>query len=231
MRRQSEAARSFLGTVVVALVLQPLAAAGANAATLHGSVTIVGRGGAHEDPSAAVVWVEGVQGPPAPPGRAAITMRGKKFDPPVVQLPVGSALTFPNADPILHNVFSVSGGNQFDLGLYPRGSGREVVLREPGLVRIFCNVHPQMEAFVVVTPTRFATRPGPDGRFTIPDLPAGRYTVRVWHEHGGEDAREAGVAGEESAGVDFTLDATLWRPRPHLDKNGRPYQGGARDSY
>src|SRR4029453_19185282 len=146
--------------------------------------------------------------PPPTPGRAAITMRDKKFDPAIVNLPVGSVLTFPNADPILHNVFSVSTGNQFDLGLYPRGTEHEVVLRAPGLVRIFCNVHPQMEAFVVVTPGRFASRPGPDGRFTIPDLPAGRYTVRVWHERGGKDGREVDVvgeggSGEESAGVDF----------------------------
>src|SRR5262245_32915117 len=220
MGRKSEAVL-LRGTLAIVVVLSALAASGASAATLHGSVTIVERGGARGDPSTAVVWLEGVEGPPPSPGRAAIEMHDKKFDPPVVQLPVGSALTFPNADPILHNVFSVSTGNHFDLGLYPRGPGREVVLRAPGLVRVFCNVHPQMEAFVVVTPGRFASRPGPDGRFTIPDVPAGHYTVRVWHERGGDDGREVEVTDGEGAGVDFTLDATAWRRRAHLDKNGR----------
>jgi hypothetical protein len=230
MRRHPEDLR--VGTrVACALLLSVFACAVARGATLEGRVTIVDRGGAPGDPSAAIVWLEGVPGPPPTPGRAAITMRDKKFDPPIVHLPVGSLLTFPNADPILHNVFSVSAGNRFDLGLYARGAGREVVLRTPGLVRIFCNVHPQMEAYVVVTPGPYASRPASDGRFSIPDLPAGRYTVRVWHERGGSEAREVEIAAGGSAGVDFTLDASTWRRRPHLDKDGRPYQGGSREPY
>src|SRR5262245_17441905 len=118
MRPKPEAVR-LSGTLAIVVVLSSaLAAPDASAATLHGSVTIVERGGAHGDPSTAVVWLEGVEGPPPSPGRAAIAMRDKKFDPTVVLLPVGSTLTFPNADPILHNVFSVSTGNHFDLGLY-----------------------------------------------------------------------------------------------------------------
>jgi hypothetical protein len=161
-------------------------------------------------------------------------MRGKAFEPPLLSLPVGSRLAFPNADPILHNVFSVSADNQFDLGLYPRGPGREVVLRSPGIVRVFCNVHPQMEAFVVVTPGRWVARPGADGRFSISDVPDGRYTVRVWHERGGDEERQVDVAAGAAADLEFRLDASSWRRRPHLDKNGRPYQGaqgGARDPY
>lgn len=213
------------------VILSALASRGASAATLHGTVTIIDRVGERGDPSSAVVWLEGAPGPPPTPGRAAITMRSKKFDPAVLHLPVGSRLTFPNDDPILHNVFSVSTGNQFDLGLYPRGSGREVMLRAPGLVRVFCNVHPQMEAFVVVTPGPFASHPGADGRFTIPALPTGRYTVRIWHERGGGDGRDVEVISDESVVVDFTLDATGWRRRPHLDKDGRPYQTASRDVY
>jgi len=217
--------------LAIAVVLSAFVSRGVQAANLRGVVTIVERGGAPGDPSDAFVWIEGAPGPPPPPGRASITMRNKTFEPAIVQLPVGSRLTFPNADPILHNVFSVSGGNRFDLGLYPRGPGRDVVLREPGVVRIFCNVHPQMEAFVVVTPGSFAARPAADGRFTIPDLPAGRYTVRIWHERGGADERVVEIGADGAAAVEFTLDATSWRRRPHLDKDGRPYQASARDAY
>jgi hypothetical protein len=141
----------------------------------------------------------------------------------VVTVPVGSRVSFPNADPILHNVFSVSRSNAFDLGLYGRGEGREIVLRGTGVVRVYCNVHPQMEAFVVVTPGPWAARPGPDGSFVIEGAPDGRHEVRVWDERGGSDAREVDLAPGAEVTVDFTLDASRWRPRPHLDKSGRPY--------
>ncbi|HZM70757.1 MAG TPA: carboxypeptidase regulatory-like domain-containing protein [Candidatus Cryosericum sp.] len=232
MRISGFAAR--LGTALAIEVVAAGMAPMTRAATVAGVVAIVERDGARGDPSSAVVWIEGAPGPPPSPERAAITMRGKAFEPAVLSLPVGSRLAFPNADPILHNVFSVSADNQFDLGLYPRGPGREVVLRSPGIVRVFCNVHPQMEALVVVTPGRWVARPAADGRFSISDVPDGRYTVRVWHERGGSGESQVELTAGNVPEVEIRLDASAWRRRPHLDKNGRPYQGAqgaTRDPY
>lgn len=192
------------------------------AGMLRGTVTIAGRGAEPGDASGAVVWLEGAPGASPAPSRAVIDMREKVFVPAVTVVPAGSTVAFPNADPILHNVFSVSGGNSFDLGLYGRGEQRDVVMREPGVVRVFCNVHPQMEAFIVVAPGPWALA-SRDGSFELGDLPAGRYEVRVWDQRGGADGRVIDVEGDKTVTVDFRLDASTWRRRPHLDKSGRPY--------
>jgi plastocyanin len=200
----------------------------ATGATLRGTVTVQGRSGEPLDAAGAVVWLEGAPGGPLVPERAVVDTRDKRFVPSVTAVPVGSTVSFPNADPILHNVFSVSGSNRFDLGLYGRGEARSVVLRDPGVVRVFCNVHPQMEAYVVVTPGP-AARVGPDGSFVIDAAPAGRYEVHVWDERGGTAARSVEASSGGTVTVDFRLDASSWRRRPHLDKNGRPY--AARERY
>jgi plastocyanin len=212
------------------LILAAVLACGSSAAaaTLRGTVTVSGRASQALDAAGAVVWLDGGPGGSRAPERAVIDTREKRFLPTVTVVPVGSTVSFPNSDPILHNVFSVSGGNRFDLGLYGRGEGRDVVLSEPGVVRVFCNVHPQMEAFVVVTPG-VAVLVGSDGSFEIRDAPAGRYDVRVWDERGGTAMHSVEVSGSETVTVDFRLDASSWRRRPHLDKNGRPY--AARERY
>ena len=218
------------GTLMLALaVAAPAVSVLAEAATVRGTVTIVGRGGESAAPVGAVVWIDGATGSAPPPELAVIEMRKKAFQPAVVAVPVGSSVSFPNADPILHNVFSVSADNQFDLGLYGRGGGRAVVFREPGVVRVFCNVHPQMEAFVVVTPGPWRASVAPDGSFTIDDAPTGRYQVWAWHERGGSASLPVEVALGAAVSVDIRLDDSGYRKRPHLDKDGRPYTG--RDRY
>ena len=188
-------------------------------------MTIAERGGAPGDASNAVVWLE-VIGTSAPaPAHAQVTMQDKRFEPAVVAVPVGSSVSFPNADPILHNVFSVSSGNRFDLGLYGEGNGREVIFKQPGVVRVFCNVHPQMEAFVVVTPGPWLAIAAQDGSFRIDEAPEGRYDVHVWSERGGAAHQTVEAAAGSTVTVSFTLDATRYRPKPHLDKDGRPYSG------
>lgn len=203
-------------TVVLHCLSAPIVAA-----SVSGTVTVAGRRGAHEP--AGVVWLEGVTAGAPEPAHAVIDMRKKTFRPNVVAVPVGSSVSFPNADPILHNVFSVSDGNQFDLGLYGQGDGRSVVFRESGVVRVYCNVHPQMEAFVVVTPGPWWSSIAADGSFTIDKAPPGGYRIHVWDLRGGPDSRPVEVTVDGAVRVDFSLDASGYRRRPHLDKNGRPY--------
>ncbi len=94
-----------------------------------------------------------------------MTMRGKAFTPHVLAVPVGSTVDFPNDDPILHNVFSVSGENRFDLQLYKRPKSGSWTFQKPGVVRVYCNIHPQMSAIVLVTDSPHVAKTAADGSF------------------------------------------------------------------
>ena len=97
----------------------------------------------------------------------------KRFRPRVVAVPLHGSVDFPNVDSIYHNVFSVSGGNRFDLGLYRSGASKSRQFDEAGLVRVFCNIHPQMVGFVLVVDSDFVATTGPDGKFRFDGVPAG----------------------------------------------------------
>lgn len=143
----------------------------APAGTVRGRVDVVEKGGKKaSDVADAVLWVEGPKVKPRP-SSATVTMKGKAFEPRVAVVPVGGTVEFPNQDPIFHNVFSVSGENRFDLDLYKRPKSRAWTARYPGLVRVYCNIHPQMSAIVIVWDNPFWARVSADGRFTIPGVP------------------------------------------------------------
>jgi plastocyanin len=212
-----ERRRTFVGALLL------LAAATATAGTLRGRVEVVEKGGKASHPADAVVWVEGPKVSP-PPSRTMIVMKGKAFAPRVVIVPVGGDVEFPNQDPVLHNVFSVSGENRFDLELYKRPKSASWTFRHPGLVRVYCNIHPQMSAFVLVRDNPFWARPGGDGRFEIAEVPAGEWVLKAWHERSGESSQPLTVAGEGVLEVALTLDASRWKRAPHKNKFGRDYE-------
>ena len=153
---------------------------------------------------------------------AEITTVRKQFLPRVVAVTPGSKVRFPNQDPILHNVFSVSGRNRFDLGFYKSDDeGKDAVFNYPGVVRVFCNVHHEMVAYVVVVETPFITSPEADGRFELTDLPAGPGTLTIWHER----AEPMDVPVTLPLARPLELDVELTRPRvpKHTNKFGKPY--------
>ena len=151
----------------------------------------------------------------------------KEFKPHALVLPVGSKVRFPNEDPILHNVFSVSPGNAFDLGLYRQGPGKEKKLDQPGLVRVFCNVHHDMVAYVLVLDTPYFASPGADGTFVLTGLPKGPGRLTVWHEQAEPATFDVQVPAAQPA----VTRLEIVRPRvpPHLNKIGRSYS--QRDRY
>jgi hypothetical protein len=155
-------------------------------------------------------------------------MRKKAFAPRVVVVPVGGSVEFPNQDPVLHNVFSVSGENRFDLDLYKRPKSGAFTFRHPGLVRVYCNIHPQMSAFVLVRDNPFWARPGADGRFEIPDVPAGEWVLKAWHERSLEISQPVTVSADGAVDVALTLDASKWKRAPHKNKFGQDYKAGER---
>jgi len=194
----------------------------AAAGTLSGRVLLTEKNGKAGDPSDAVVWVEG----PAVKAKSVtsvVSMKGKQFLPRITVVPVGSTVSFPNDDPIFHNVFSLSGQNRFDLDLYKRPKSGARTFEHPGVVRVYCNIHPQMSAVVVVVDTAFVGRPGADGAFSIADVPAGRFTLRAWHERGGEASREIEVKAQGASDVTVALDASKFKRAQHKNKYGKDY--------
>jgi plastocyanin len=180
--------------------------------------------------SDAVVWIETRQAMPRdsnPPSTRDIAINDKVYAPRVVVAPVGSTVRFPNHDPFNHNVFSVSDQNSFDLGLYGRGEARSRTFTHEGLVRVFCNVHPRMVAYVVLVNNRFYTQPGATGSFTIADVPVGRYRLHVWHERIPAEVVQDVVVGAGSAPVQVQLDARKYRFVQHKNKLGKNYPTNA----
>jgi plastocyanin len=206
-----------------------LTASSALAGTLTGSVSVVDKGGRKaSDVADAVVYLEGVKGR-VRPEKATITMKAKAFQPHLLIVGAGSTVDFPNNDPIFHNAFSVSGENRFDLELYKRPNARSWTFDHPGIVRVFCNIHPQMSAVVVVRDNPYFARPAADGSFTIADVPAGIYTLKGWHERGGEASIEVTVPAQGTANAGLVLDAAGFKRLPHKNKFGQDYKAPSDD--
>lgn len=208
---------------LLALGLAPAALAGAG--VIKGTVSLVEKGGRPAtDASEVVVWVESAKGRPRP-AKVAVVMKGKEFRPRVTVVGVGSTVEFPNEDPIFHNVFSVSGENRFDLDLYKRPKTGSWTFQHPGIVRVYCNIHPQMSAVVVVRDSSYFAKASVDGSFVIEDVPAGKYTLKAWHERGGEGSVEITVPAQGETGTELRLDASSFKRVPHKNKFGKDYSG------
>jgi len=175
------------------------------------------------DASGVVVFLErGDPPPPALPRAPVITQRGRRFDPPVLIVTPGTRVVFPNDDLVFHNVFSLSRGNAFDLGTYGKGVAKERTFDIPGLVKVHCNIHPEMSAHVLVLTTPLTAVSDHEGRWSIGDVPDGSYTLRVWQPLADEHRAPVTVAGGNAFAVPLVVRES--KPRlQHPDKNGRRY--------
>jgi plastocyanin len=203
------------------------------AATITGKLSLVGsrdkRVRSGGDFSGVVVWLEAANGERTEvrPRSATMLQRDKTFTPHVLAIPVGSAVEFPNYDPIFHNAFSNYSGQVFDVGLYPPGTTRTVRFRREGIVRVFCNIHPTMSAVIVVLRTALFGVSEPDGTYRVPDVPPGEYTLKIFHERATE-ATLSGLQRKVSVSADMALPAIAiseagYIPLPHKNKYGREY--------
>jgi hypothetical protein len=213
-----------------AIAAMPLAAA-----NVTGKVAFVTKRGQNPIPAETLIWLEPLSGkvPRRAPGTFQIVTRNKILIPHVLAVPVGSTVAFPNDDPISHNLFSLSSSNAFDLGLYRKGAGKTQKFDTPGVVNVYCNVHPNMSAVIHVLSTPYFRFADANGFFSVDDVPPGKYRLVVWNEQGGQS--EAPVIDVTASGlsqaVTLTLDSRNYRATVHMNKLGKPYQAPSTREY
>jgi plastocyanin len=153
-----------------------LAVSGQAPADLHGTAMSADRPVADT-----VLWLEAPGAPAtANPPRAVLDQRNLSFSPRVLVIRAGTSVEFPNNDRVFHNVFSFRDGRRFDLGLYPVGSTKSVQFDRAGLSRIFCNIHPNMAAYVMTVDSPYFARADESGAFTIAGVPGGSHKYHAW---------------------------------------------------
>jgi len=198
----------------------------------RGTAVPLGTTTSEEDPlsferARVVIYVEG-RGPAARPTTVTLEQKERRFYPDLVVIPAGSSVSFPNLDPIFHNAFSNFNGQIFDLVLYPPGTSKSVTFRRPGIVRVFCNIHPSMSAIIVVVNSNYFATTDEDGQFTIEDVPPGNYQVHFFHERATPDklaqlTTPIVVSGEDSKLQTVSISETGYLPVAHKNKYGRDY--------
>ncbi len=154
--------------------------------------------------------------------------KDKKFSPHILVIETGTSVDFPNLDPIFHNAFSNFNGQIFDVALYPPGSSRTVRFDRPGIVRVFCNIHPSMSAIIVVVSTENFAVSDREGRYTIPNVNPGKYEMHFFYERATPETLEklgetivVGNGGYEPAPV--TISEAGYLPVAHKNKYGQDY--------
>jgi len=189
--------RIAFATIIVMAVLDATAFAG----TIRGKVSGIS--------GESVVYVEAVAGKtfPAPAQHITIDQKGLMFVPHITVVQQGTTVEFLNSDSVAHNVFwpSISGNKKLghNLGTWPQGQRKSFKFDDPGVVSLLCNVHPEMSAYVIVSPTPYFAETDKSGGFKIDNVPDGAYTVTAWHEGAKSKSNPVKVAGDTTA--DFTL--------------------------
>ena len=180
--------------------------------------------------SRVVIYLEGPQtadGDTAVHPAQQIQQLDRQFMPDLVVVPIGSAVSFPNMDPIFHNIYSLSKAKTFDLGSYDKGETRKVVFPKPGIVEIYCHLHPNMAATVVVTPNRWYTKPDANGQYHIPDVPPGKYTVVAWHKAAGFFRKSIVIENGQNGVADFFIPVDIDSKRDAQLKQDASHSGGS----
>ncbi len=176
----------------------------AQAGEISGTVTARGA----RNSANIVVFVEKAQGEfPAPEKHARMDQKGLKFVPHVLPVLVGTTVDYLNNDNVMHNVFTPSGtADKFNLGTWPMGETRPYTFKQEGAAVMLCNVHPEMEAWVVVLQNPYFAVTDKSGAYTIKDLPAGSYILKLWHEKLNKyEPQSVEVPAEGTVNADFSL--------------------------
>src|SRR5262245_20331570 len=212
--------------VALSLALAGPAHADEPTGTVGGSVTVLKRKlfgvGPSDDRSGVVVYVTGYTQPP-PREVATLEQQNERFEPRILPIVAGQSVRFPNRDRLYHNVFSVAPSLSFDLGQYKSSDPPRVQeFPTPGLVPVYCNIHPDMISYVVVLENRAFAVTGEDGAFALRGVRPGKLALNAWMPGAQRVTREIELAPGAALKLDLELSQTQTIP-PHLRKDGTPY--------
>lgn len=168
----------------------------AHAADVTGTVQLPSKKAA----GSAVVSLEGIK-KATPLSKYIVDQRDKMFLPHISVVPTGTSVEFPNNDTVFHNVFAYFNAKKFDLGMYPRGKSKTERFDKAGVVALFCNVHSEMSAYIVVVDTPYYAIADKKGKFAVKNVPPGTYTMHTWHESGAVSEQKITVGANTSANI------------------------------
>jgi plastocyanin len=212
------------GTFLLALF-----ASSVSAATVSGQIRLMESQNSavrkKSDYSGVVVWLNspGTTRRLAVSKHAQMLQRDKKFSPHILAVQTGTIVDFPNLDPIFHNAFSNFDGKIFDVALYPPGSSRSVRFDRPGIVRVFCNIHPQMSAIIVVVNSPYFAITDQEGEYRIANVATGTYKINFFHEL----SKSLTIKGEPVEMAAIRISEAGYLPVAHKNKYGQDYRPNA----
>lgn len=193
----------------VILLACPLSTRAEDQGAIAGRIWIEGAGVAQD----AVIYIPKTREKfPLSPKKFVMAQENKELRPHVIAVMAGSTVEFANFDPVFHNIYSLSNTQSFDLGLFPKGESREQLFEKPGIVDVYCSVHPLMKGIIFVMENPYFAVTNKQGRFSIPVVPAGTYEIFVWHEKTGTLIQTITVDVNQTTSVVITLK------NPHTEK-------------
>lgn len=196
-----------------------------------GTVSVVDADGTPAATIDAIVYIVGfAEKPAAGAPLAIVAQQNRRFVPDLIAITAGESVQFPNADPFLHNVFSQSAARKFDLGSFKKGDRKDKEFPDPGVVDVYCNIHPEMAATILVLPNRRHTRTAANGTFTIEGVPPGDWTVFAYTRRA---AKPVSAKITVYANVDMRIELKLARGAEpeHLNKYGEKYHDAGSTTY
>ena len=191
---------------------------------ISGKVTVISKGKtlSPENVLIALEPTDSTLTPVRHPRSYAVEMIGKKYRPRYLHIRVNDSVTFKNLDPFMHNVFSLSGLNKFDLGTYGKGTETQHKFNQPDLVKVYCNIHPTMACFIMVSRSDWSYVTDPDGVVEIENLPPGEYRLTAWNIRGEFDDIIK-IFPDQTTVVNILIDGSKYKKKPHLNKFGKRY--------
>lgn len=230
----------FLLLCCAAVVLSQPRACFGQGTKVSGRLELISDSNRGQDPSGGVVWLVPLgetkdKVPKTPPRTQQLVQHHKSFSPHLLIVQVGSSVQFPNHDPFFHNVFSLFDGKRFDLGLYEAGTTRTLVFDRAGICYIFCNIHAEMSAVILVLDTPYFAVSDSKGEIEIRDVVPGIYELRVWHERGAQETLNGFTRRITIGAPPFSFGVLRINEQTssllaHKNKYGQDYEPPAPDS-
>ncbi len=198
-----------------------------NQGGLSGVVTIFDKQGAKVSPAGTMIQLQKLDSAPSTSKYTSlkshvIDTRNKVYLPGFLTAKVGDTLVFNNLDPIKHNVFSSSKNNTFDLGTYGFNRTESYKIKDEGVIKIYCNIHPEMALFVSASKAGQSALVKDDGRFRLNDLQPGSYLLKAWNLRGKTEKKIVISSAQQS--VKLNIDTSNYKPEPRLNKHGKKYK-------